>query len=162
MPKIGEPVLTSDVQKFFENTVIDLPESEAMPEFWEPEAPILKITDEEPLVSLKHSRIKTLNCLWEAGWKNALEGSWLRESVAEKLYCIAEGLPERWGLGIFDAWRPLALQSELFKAACEDPEIPEELFAEPSNDPDDIPLAPGSGFDDVTSAARANFLEATP
>ena len=180
MPKIGEPVLTSDVQKFFENTIIDVPESEAMPEFWEPEAPTLKTTDEEPLVSLKHSRIKTLNCYWEAGWKNALEGSWLRESVAEKLYCIAEGLPERWGLGIFDAWRPLALQSELFKAACEDPEIPEELFAEPSNDPftppphltggavdltftvDDIPLAPGSGFDDGTSAARANFLAETP
>ena len=42
MPKIGEPVLTSDVQKFFENTIIDVPESEAMPEFWEPEAPTLK------------------------------------------------------------------------------------------------------------------------
>ena len=47
MPKIGEPVLTSDVQKFFENTVIDLPESEAMPEFWEPEAPTLKTTEFE-------------------------------------------------------------------------------------------------------------------
>ena len=113
MPKIGEPVLTSDVQEFFENADINVPESEAMPKLWEPEAPALEITNEESLVSLKHPRIKTLNCYWEAGWENALEGSWLRESVAKKLYRIAEGLPDRWGLGVFDAWRPLALQSEL-------------------------------------------------
>ena len=180
MRKIGEPVLTLEAERFFENVDIDIPESEAMPELWESEALALKIFDDEPLVELNHSRIKTLNCYWKAGWENALEGSWLRKSVAEKLYCIAEGLPERWGLGIFDAWRPLALQSELFKAACEDSEIPEGLFAEPSDDPimppphltggavdltftvDEIPLAPGSGFDDVTSAAQANFLEEIP
>ena len=36
MPKIGEPVLTSDVERFFEHTDIDIPESEAIPELWEP------------------------------------------------------------------------------------------------------------------------------
>lgn len=178
--KIGEPVLTTDVQKFFKNLNIDIPQSEAIPELWEPEASALEIFDDEPLIELKHPHVKTLNCYWEAGWENSFKTSWLRESVAEKLYCITEELPERWGLAIFDAWRPLALQNELFKAACEDPKVPEELFAEPNSDPvtppphltggavdltftfDNVPLAPASGFDDITPAARADFLEKTP
>jgi len=178
--KIGEPVLTADVQNFFENVNIHIPESEALPELRESEASALEIFDDEPLVELKHPLVKTLNCYWEAGWENALAGCWIRKSVAEKLYDITEELPERWGLAIFDAWRPLALQNELFKAACEDPLIPEELFAEPSSNPvappphltggavdltftvDNVPLAPGSGFDDITPAAVACFLEEIP
>ena len=111
MQKIGEPVLTADVQNFFENVNINIPESEALPELRESEASALEIFDDEPLVELKHPLVKTLNCYWEAGWENALAGCWIRKSVAEKLYDITEELPERWGLAIFDAWRPLALQN---------------------------------------------------
>ena len=180
MPKIGEPVLTIPVDEFLEGVEIDIPESQAIPQLSESELPCLDDFDYEPLVSLNHPRIKTLKCYWKAGWENALDDCWIRESVAEKLYVIAEELPDRWGLGIFDAWRPLALQNELFKTASEDPLIPEELFAEPSSDPvappphltggavdltftvDNVPLAPGSGFDDITPAARADFLEEIP
>ncbi|MED5276818.1 MAG: hypothetical protein VX476_02755 [Actinomycetota bacterium] len=180
MPKIGEPVLTISTYEFLKKVKMDIPESQPMPKFFEPKLPDLDIFDDEPLVALQHPRIRTLKCYWEAGWKNALDGCWIRESVAKKLYAIAEELPDRWGLGIFDAWRPLALQNELFKAASEDPLIPEELFAKPSSDPvappphltggavdltftvDNVPLAPGSGFDDITPAARADFLEEIP
>tara|TARA_Y100000590_G_scaffold244276_1_gene274533 strand:- start:170 stop:871 length:702 start_codon:yes stop_codon:yes gene_type:complete len=180
MPKIGEPVLTIPTDEFLERVKIDIPESQTIPELSESELPRLDDFDDEPLVALQHPRIRTLKCYWEAGWENALDGCWIRESVAKKLYAIAEELPDRWGLGIFDAWRPLALQNELFKAASEDPLIPEELFAKPSSDPvappphltggavdltftvDNVPLAPGSGFDDITPAARADFLEEIP
>ncbi len=180
VPKIGEPVLTISTDEFLKRVEIDIPESQPMPEFLEPKLPDLDIFDDEPLVALQHPRIRTLKCYWEAGWKNALDGCWIRESVAKKLYAIAEELPERWGLGIFDAWRPLSLQNELYEAACIDPKVPELLFAQPSNTPtappphltggavdltftiDDVPLAPESGFDDITSAASANFLEDTP
>ncbi len=180
MPKIGEPVLTIPTDEFLERVKIDIPESQTIPELSESELPRLDDFDDEALVALQHPRIRTLKCYWEAGWENALDGCWIRESVAKKLYAIAEELPDRWGLGIFDAWRPLALQNELFKAASEDPLIPEELFAKPSSDPvappphltggavdltftvDNVPLAPGSGFDDITPAARADFLEEIP
>ena len=62
MQKIGEPVLTTDVQKFFKNLNIDIPQSEAIPELWEPEASALEIFDDEPLIELKHPHVKTLNC----------------------------------------------------------------------------------------------------
>ena len=45
MQKIGEPVLTTDVQKFFENVNINIPESEAIPELQEPKASDLEIFD---------------------------------------------------------------------------------------------------------------------
>ena len=62
MQKIGEPVLTNDVQNFFENVNINIPESEALPELRESEASALEIFDDEPLVELKHPLVKTLNC----------------------------------------------------------------------------------------------------
>tara|TARA_B100000686_G_C16614907_1_gene875874 strand:+ start:399 stop:1106 length:708 start_codon:yes stop_codon:yes gene_type:complete len=180
MSKIGEPILTSQADEFLQNVSVGIPNSSAIPKLWEPENPVLEIFDDERLVELKHSRITNLNSYWLSGWKNAVKGCWLRDSVAKKLYEIANELPERWGLGIFDAWRPLALQNELFEAACANPKIPEGLFAIPSSDPttppphltggavdltftvDDVPLAPGSGFDDVTPAAKANYLEKKP
>ena len=91
MQKIGEPVLTADVQNFFENVNINIPESEALPELRESEASALEIFDDEPLVELKHPLVKTLNCYWEAGWENALAGCWIRKSVAEKLYDLKGG-----------------------------------------------------------------------
>ena len=180
MPKIGQPVLTLSASDVFKNANLDIPRSPELPKLCEPETTDLEIFDTETLLEVRHPRIKTLNCYLESGWKNALEGCWLRESVAEKLYYIAEELPEKWGLGIFDAWRPLALQNELFEAAYGDLKVPKGLFAKPTSDPvappphltggavdltftvDNVPLAPGSGFDDITSAARANFLEETP
>jgi D-alanyl-D-alanine dipeptidase len=81
---------------------------------------------------------------------------------------------------VFDAWRPLALQAELYHAAYDHPGLPEGFVSPPDHDPrtppphltggtvdltvtfDGIPLAPGAGFDDFTHRARADALEGEP
>ena len=86
------------------------------------------------------------------------------------------GLPDRWGLAVFDGWRPLALQQELYDAAIDYPGLMAAPSADPSTPPPHLrggavdltltfnatPVAPGTGFDDITERARATFLETEP
>ena len=135
---------------------------------------------DEPLVALVHPRITTVEAYRGAGWATALPGTWVRESVLTRLATVAEGLPEPWGLHVFDAWRPLTLQAELFDAAYGDPGLPEGYISEPRTDvrtpPPHLtggtvdltlsfagqPLALGTGFDDFTPAATTAHHEMTP
>lgn len=132
---------------------------------------------DDPLIQLEHPRIALIERYRQAGWEHAIEGIWLRRPVAERLGLVADRLPERWGLCVFDGWRPNELQQELYDAAYADPLLPPGYLAPPSDDPqappphlsggsvdvsltlDGIPLGLGTRFDDFTELARTDALE---
>jgi zinc D-Ala-D-Ala dipeptidase len=134
----------------------------------------------EPLVVVQHRRIRTLSNYWHAGWQHAQPQTLLRSGAFDRLVAAAESLPDRFGLAVFDAWRPLDLQAELYDAAYADDALPPGFVSEPNPDPttppphltggtvdvtltiDGIALAPASGFDDFTDQAHADILEGKP
>ncbi len=157
----------------------------------EPQAPLPEMHDPDPkplvvsprseaLVRVEHRRIRVLANYWHAGWEHALSGAWLRESAMERLAAVAGSLPPRFGLAVFDAWRSLELQTELYEAAYSDPGLGSGFLAPPDADPavppphltggtvdvtltfDGTPLALGTAFDDSTEAARIDSFEQTP
>jgi zinc D-Ala-D-Ala dipeptidase len=146
------------------------------------EPPVVPVTRPrvEPLVTLRHRRVRTLANYWHAGWTSAQDGMWLRSEAAERLYAAADCLPGRFGFAVFDAWRPLALQAELFDVAYADPGLPPGYISFPTDDPtvppphltggtvdltltfDGIPLALGTDFDDFTADAATDAFEGRP
>ncbi len=136
--------------------------------------------DDEPLVPLEHRRIRTLGCYFHEGWAEAIPGTFARSGVAERLGRVADGLPDGFGLAVFDAWRPLPLQAELYEAAYGDDRLPPGFIAEPVEDPRTppahltggavdltltwrgAPLALGTGFDDFSPDAHAAAFEDRP
>ena len=152
--------------------------SEPLPTLVEPDdQPLVIDPSDEPLVTIDHERILCLGSYVEAGWTGACEDTLLRRSVAERVGAVADALPARYGLAIYDAWRPMDLQIELYEAAYADPELPPGFVAEPSADPatppphltggavdltltiDGTPLSLGTAFDDFTELAHADSLE---
>jgi D-alanyl-D-alanine dipeptidase len=141
--------------------------------------PVLAPVD-EPLVPVAHPRIQVLENYRSSGWIHATDGTWLRTSTMERLGAAAGSLPDRWGLCVFDAWRPLPLQAELYDAAYADSELPAGFVSEPIADPqlppphltggavdcsltvDNIALGLGAGFDDFTDIAHAGALKDQP
>jgi D-alanyl-D-alanine dipeptidase len=111
------------------------------------------------------------------GWPHTVQGAHLRASVVARVARVAGALPEPFGLAVFDAWRPLALQAALHDAAYADPDLPPGFVAEADPDPttppahltggtvdltlsfDGIPLALGTPFDDFRPPAHADHLE---
>ncbi len=151
----------------------------ALPKLVEAEGdPVASLVD-EPLVPIRHRRIRTLANYWHGGWAHAIAETYVRAEVSRRLSAIADGMAPRWGLAIFDAWRPLALQQVLFDAAYADPVTEPGFMAPVSHDPstppphltggavdltltfDGKPLALGTGFDDTTSAAHTASFEGT-
>lgn len=151
-----------------------------LPELDDPEYPPVLASRDEVLVPVAHRRIRVLSNYWHAGWEAALPTTWLRAEALDRLAFAAESLPERLGLAVFDAWRPLDLQAELYAAAYDEPGLPAGYVAEPIADPrtppphltggtvdltltlDGTPLALGTGFDDFTARAGAASLEGEP
>ena len=88
------------------------------------------------LEKVDHPRIKTIASYLNAGWNNAQDGTWLRPEANALLYKVVDSLPEPWGLCVFDAWRPLDLQAELFNAAYKDPNLPEGFVSPADRKPD--------------------------
>ncbi|MDA3039029.1 MAG: hypothetical protein O3C27_05765 [Actinomycetota bacterium] len=181
VPRFDEPNLTRNSAEVLAELRIDLPEYPPLPTLTEPSTfPTVVRPSDEPLVPLVHSRIDVLANYHHAGWQHALPGAWLRESVLDRLARVAHALPERWGLCIFDAWRPLELQAELYHAAYDHPGLPPGFVSPADPDPatppphltggtvdvsltvDGIPLGLGAGFDDFTERARADALEGEP
>ncbi|HJO98721.1 MAG: M15 family metallopeptidase [Acidimicrobiales bacterium] len=178
-PRLDEPCLTQPATEVLTEHGGEVPEARPLPELGDPDAPAVSDPVDEPLVPVSHDRILLLHNYLQAGWTHARAGCWLRQSVAVLLADVADALPDRWGLAVFDAWRPLDLQLELYEAAVADPTVPTWLFAEPDPDPqrppphltggavdltlthDGVALAPGTGFDDMTPASAAAALEAT-
>ncbi len=175
-PTLGEPIYTLPANILFADRAPDIVEGGALPALQDPAPPVLHDRSDEPLARVEHWRIRVLSNYWHAGWNAAVPSTWLRRSVFDRLVDVAESLPQRWGLAVFDAWRPYELQRELFDAATDYP----GLMARPSADPaapsphltggavdltltlDGVPIAPGSGFDDVTKQARIAHFEAEP
>lgn len=142
--------------------------------------PLVVDPSDEPLVAVRHPRISSVEAYRAAGWSTAVGGTWVRSSVLGRLEAVVEELPVPWGLHIFDAWRPLQLQAELYAAAYGDPGLPEGYISEPLPDPatppphltggtvdvtltfDGRPLGLGTGFDDFTPAAATAHFEMTP
>ncbi len=138
-------------------------------------APVLAPID-EPLVRVQHRRIDTLENYWKAGWVHATDGTWLRGSTMDRLTAAVDSLPDRWGICVFDAWRSLELQSELFDVAYSDPRLPPGFISDPTPDPtrppphltggaidcsltvDGIALDLGVGFDDFSVRAHPDAL----
>ena len=115
------------------------------------------------MVEVSHGRILLLQNYQRAGWVHAREGCWLRRSVADLLTGVADNLPERWGLAVFDAWRPLELQVELYQAALADPEVPAWLFAEPDPEPSrPPPHLTGGAVPDGPLRSVMNVLSPVP
>lgn len=152
-----------------------------LPELSEPaEQPPATSDCGEPMVRIAHRKVRTLDVYWHAGWPSAVPGAWAREGAARRLCQVAERLPEPFGLAVFDAWRPLELQREIYRAAYADESLPPGFVSEPSTDPvfppphltggtvdvtltyQGVPLALGTLFDDFTDRARTASLEGVP
>jgi zinc D-Ala-D-Ala dipeptidase len=156
----------------------------------EPQPPLPVLTDPEPspvtspsaeaLVPIVHRRIRVLSNYFHAGWEHASVAMLLRESAMQRLTAVVDALPPRIGLAVFDAYRPLPLQAELYDAAYSDTRLPPGFVSEPVADPatppphltggtvdlsltiDGIALALGTDFDGFTEDAETVFLENTP
>jgi D-alanyl-D-alanine dipeptidase len=179
-PRFDLPRFTRPGAATLAEAGVDLAEQPALPPLADPVTPPLEHAENEPLVPIAHRRIRVLDNYWHAGWATARPGALLRRSAAASLYRAVESLPDRWGFAVFDAFRPLALQSELWHAAQDHPDLPEGLFADPVTDPtappphltggtvdltltlDGTPLELGTGFDDVTDLAWTDAFEAVP
>jgi len=179
-PRLDEPDLTRPAAEVLDAAGTSVPDSRPLPALVDPPHPPVADPVDEPLVVVDHPRIACLGNYRLAGWRHALRDCLLRAGVADRLGRVADALPVRWGLAVFDGFRPFDLQVELYEAAYADPDLPPGFFAEPDHDPatpsphltggsvdltltvDGIPLAPGTGFDDLTSRAHAAALEGQP
>jgi D-alanyl-D-alanine dipeptidase len=92
----------------------------------------------EPLVGLTDyapDRLVVDPRYYQAGYVGALAESYARATVARRLVTAAGFLPPDWRLVIFDAWRPQAVQQQLFdtylaRLRAEQPTAPEALLCE--------------------------------
>lgn len=177
MPSFSEPSLTRPADEVCEKIGIYPPALAKLPELWEPKEFPSSPSEKGTLVAINHPRILILENYLKAGWENSQSGAWLRVEARDRLINVVNSLPEPWGLCIFDAWRPLSLQAELYDAAYANPILPEGFVSpanpEPISPPphltggtvdcsftlNGVPLGLGTGFDDFTKTAAANALE---
>ncbi len=182
-PGFDEPGFAVPAAEVFADGVLPgVDEQAPLPELVDVDAdggpPVADPVD-EPMVRVEHRRIRVLSNYWHAGWQHAVPATLLRESVAQQLGAVVDSLPSRWGLAVFDAWRPLALQQQLVDASAEigaEPGFIAPVSDDPATPPphltggtvdvgltwDWVPLAPGCGFDDTTALAHAAHLEDRP
>ncbi|MGI5200281.1 M15 family metallopeptidase [Spirillospora sp. CA-108201] len=134
--------------------------------------------DGESLARIGNIGIPVLHSYAKAGWQHAVDQQWLRTGVISRLQWAVGTLPPGFGLAVFDGWRPLTLQRELFEAIGPnfDPDVGDPV-APPSSDPAEppphltggavdltlvwqgIPLALGTAFDEFTSPAMTAAFE---
>ena len=124
----------------------------------------------------------SFNCAqayFDAGWQHSMKQTYLRSGIAQRLHNVNASLPEGLSIFVFDGWRPLALQSELFEAAYGDANLPPGFLAEPSKEISlppphvsggsvdltlsyrDTPLALGTSFDNFDEDAAIMAFEET-
>jgi D-alanyl-D-alanine dipeptidase len=133
--------------------------------------------DEEPLADLDGSGLAVLHSYANAGWQHAVARQLLRPGLVQRLDRARRSLPAGYGLAIFDAWRPLALQQELYAAA---DGMPPGAVAAPSADPaappphltggavdltltwNGVPLSLGTAFDGFGEHALTAAFESSP
>ncbi len=181
LPRFAEPKLTRNGAQVVTELGVHVPKQPPLPDLIEPESlGVVDRSQHEPLVLVEHPRISVLGNYRLAGWSHAMEPTWLRSSAMDRLAQAADSLPDRWGMCVFDAWRPLDLQAELYDAAYADPDLPPGFVSPADPDPrtppphltggtvdasltlDGIALGLGADFDDFTARARADAIEAEP
>lgn len=180
MPRFDLPDYLTPIEDVLPDRGDALVDQRPLPRLHEPTGRTVDQPRDEPLVPVAHRRIRLLCNYWHAGWDHARPDTMLRSGVVQRLVQAVESLPPRWGFAIFDAWRPLSLQTELYESAYSDPDLPPGFLAAPSTDPatppphltggavdltltlDGVALALGSGFDDTSQAAEAAHLESRP
>lgn len=181
VPNFGQQHLSADPSCIEVDWSVILGSPSPLPRLSEPATmPVVSNPVSENLVMIDHPRVSTVEAYRLAGWSGAIHGLWLRNGAVKRLGRVADRLGPRFGLHIFDAWRPLRLQAELYEAAYADPALPPGFVSEPNASPltppphltggtvdltltfDGVPLALGTSFDDFTIAARADSLEITP
>lgn len=136
------------------------------------------LLDAERMVEVRHPSIVNLAWYWREDYERAVKVAYLREGAFKRLVEAAESLPEGYTLAVFDAWRPLGLQYELYEEAYRDRTLPPGYVAVPSADPANPPphltggvvdvtlayeneaLALGSGFDEFVPKASLRAYEA--
>jgi D-alanyl-D-alanine dipeptidase len=179
VPRFDHPELTSDPRQLVDPGSV--PATIPLPILIEPDhqPPVLDPRD-EPLVEVLDRRLMVVGAYSQAGWASARPGAWLREEALSRLLAAVTVLPDEFGLAIFDAWRPLALQEELYRAAYRHPGLPPGFVAPPSDSPTEPPphltggtvdctlthsgrpLALGTGYDEFTPLSHAAAFEDQP
>jgi zinc D-Ala-D-Ala dipeptidase len=136
-------------------------------------------TDGEPLCEIGGRGIVVLHSYARAGWRHSVEQQWLRAEALQRLQSVAKSLPTGFGLAVFDGWRPLDLQQELFDAlgkeldggmavapATSDPAAPPPHLTGGAVDLTFTwhgePVALGTEFDEFTSATPLRAFENAP
>jgi D-alanyl-D-alanine dipeptidase len=121
-----------------------LPVGKQMPQLIEPSAMSFVSGDcDEPLVDVTEAFV-CLEAYRMAGWTHSQKGTFVRAGAEARLRAVEASLPNGFALVIFDGWRSLELQSELFHAAYSDPLLPPGYLAPPSED-DELPSPHMSG-----------------
>ncbi|MGB0148889.1 MAG: M15 family metallopeptidase [Ilumatobacteraceae bacterium] len=171
--------LTTDPETLDVEWLEILPIGDPIANIVEPEefTPVLSDCREE-LVDISTS----FNCAqayFDAGWQHSTKQTYLRSGIAQRLHNVNASLPEGFSIFVFDGWRPLALQSELFEAAYGDANLPPGFLAEPSKEISlpsphvsggtvdltlsyrDTPLGLGTSFDNFDDDAAIMAFEHT-
>jgi len=132
---------------------------------------------DEPLIEIRHPRIRVLAPYWHSGWPYSLPEALMRQGAALRLVNAVDALPDGFGFAIWDAWRDPKLQNELHSLAYSDPSLPVGFVNPASSDPStpsphstggtvdltltwqSLPLNLGTRFDEFVPMAHANSLE---
>jgi D-alanyl-D-alanine dipeptidase len=135
----------------------------------------------EPLVEIDGPKIVVLHSYAKQGREHAVDRQWLRRGTLDRLNRAAANLPPRFGFAVWDAWRPIALQRELYESMLGTLGADIEVFVAPPNeDPDSppphvtggtvdltltwdgVPLELGTAFDECVGATAAVAYETVP
>ena len=135
------------------------------------------VENDEPLVMVD-DHLPCLRCYRNRGWPGTLETTWLRATVVESLATVSEGLPEGFGLAVFDGWRSMTTiralyahyygpGSTLTPGFLADPDRPGLVPPHLTGGAVDLTLtwngtalSLGTPFDEFTERARLRYLEA--
>lgn len=113
---------------------------------------------DEPLIDIRHPRVRVLGAYWHSGWPYAVPEALMRQGAALRLVNAVDALPTGFGLAIWDAWRDPRLQTELHTLAYADGTLPPGFVNPPSTDPATPPPHATGGTVDLTLTWRSNPL----
>jgi D-alanyl-D-alanine dipeptidase len=159
-------------------SAVEMPIPALLPEAAALGRPVAVVERGEPLAQFPEAGIDVLHSYLTAGWRHAVDRQWLRAGALARLQQAAAALPPGFGIAVFDAWRPLALQQELFETiSTEMGPGGQDAVAPPSAAPQapaphltggavdltltwqGAPLALGTAFDEFTELARTRAFD---
>ena len=118
-------------------------------------APIIRVSGvpentSDGLVEITHPRIVYLAAYMSANLPGASPSLRLRSGAADRLVAASAQLPDRFGLGVYDAYRSsVAVRALYDRAHAENPGLPDGFVANP-DDPNSTPPHSTGGAVDLT------------